>query len=299
MRILLTGAAGYIGCHIVQRLLAEGHRVTALVRSPRKLGPFLEDRRLEVVESDLAQETRFARLLAGQEACIHAALLWGAPGSELELRDTAVAARLFDAASRAGVQRCLYLSSTAVHRPFTEEMGEEDRLRPADVYGATKAAGELFLHAVCAQRAMTGVALRAGPVVGAPAWSGGPVRTHSRIVEMVTAAAAGHPIEVVRGAGRQFLDVAALATGIGRLLTADEPHATYLCVDRRLLTWEQVAQVVLGVLESTSEVRVVAGEERQPAPRFRSVRFEALLGGPSDAESALRAHIRHLATCGA
>jgi nucleoside-diphosphate-sugar epimerase len=129
MRIVLMGATGYIGLHIVRELLAAGHEVTAVVRSPEKLGPFARERNLRLAIADLEQPDRVAQALAGQEVCIHAALLWGEPGAELEFRDTAAAARTFESAGQAGVGRCIYISSTAVHRPFSAEMRR--RTRPA------------------------------------------------------------------------------------------------------------------------------------------------------------------------
>ncbi len=107
MRTLLTGAGGYLGLHVVRELLEHGHRVTAVVRSSGKLGPFAGDPALTVVEMDLEHDARVAEVLPGHEVCIHAALIWGDPGSELQLRDTAVAVRLFEAAVRAGLTRCI------------------------------------------------------------------------------------------------------------------------------------------------------------------------------------------------
>ncbi len=295
MRILLTGAGGYIGLHIVRELLEDGHELTALVRSPGKLGPFARAPGLSVVEADLEQEARVAQALEGHDVCVHAALIWGEPGTELELRDTAVAAKLFDAAGRAGLARCIYLSSVAVHRPFTPEMGEEDRLSTTDLYGATKAAGELFLRAACAEHRMTGVVIRPGPVVGPPAFAGATFRSDRRLAEMVAAAAEGRPIEVVGGEGRQLSDVATVAKVTRLLARAEDPHPTYFCVDREVLTWERIARTVVACLGSTSEVRVLPREGDGPVPRFRTERLEGLLGGPADARDALVAHIRHLA----
>jgi UDP-glucose 4-epimerase len=295
MRTLLTGASGYIGLHLVRELLAEGHALTALVRSAAKLGPFVGAPGLQIVEADLEEEARVARALEGQEVCVHAALLWGEPGTELEVRDTAVTAKLFDAAGRAGVRRCLYLSSAAVHRPFRGEMDEGDALTPTDLYGATKAAGELFLRAACATYGMTGVVLRPGPVVGPPAFAGGPLRTDHRLAALVAAAVEARPLEVV-GEGRQWSDVAMVAQVVRLLTRAEDPPSTCLCVDREPLRWEQIAQMVVGCLGSTSEVRVQPGTAA-PA-RFRTARLEALLGGPADARGALAAHVRYLAQVG-
>lgn len=295
MRAFLTGAGGYIGLHILRELLEHQHRVTAVVRSPGKLGPFARHPRLRVVETDLEDQARIAQVLPGHDVCVHAALIWGGPGSELELRDTAIAAKLFDAAGSAGLTRCIYISSVAVHRPFSAEMCEEDCLSTADLYGATKAAGELFLRAACARHQMTGVALRPGPVVGPPAFAGGSFRSDHRISEMVVAAAEGHPIEVVRREGRQFSDVSTLATVVRLLTRTENPHPAYICVDRNIITWERVARLVVDCLNSPSEVRVLPHDTKDPIPRFRTDRLERLNAGPSDAEGALTAHIRYLA----
>jgi len=266
-----------------------------VVRSPGKLGPFARHPRLRVVETELQDEARIAQVLTGHNVCVHAALIWGDPGSELELRDTLVAAKLFEAAGSADLTRCIYISSVAVHRPFSTEMGEEDCLSTADVYGATKAAGELFLRAACAGHQMTGVVVRPGPVVGPPAFAGGSFRSHDRIADMVVAAAEGRTIEVVRREGRQFSDVSAVARVVRLLTRTENPHPICICVDRNILTWERVARLVVRCLNSSSEVRVLPHDTQGPVPRFRTERFERLNGGPSDAEGALLAHIRHLA----
>jgi UDP-glucose 4-epimerase len=295
MRTLLTGAGGYIGLHVVRELLEDGHHVTAVVRSPGKLGPFARDPRLKVVEADLEDEARIATVLPGHDVCVHAALIWGEPGSELEGRDAAVTAKLFDAAGSVGLKRGIYMSSAAVHRPFAGEMCEEDRLRATDLYGATKAAGELSLRAACARHPMTGVVVRPGPVVGPPAFPTGSFRSPNRILEMVSAAAEGSPVAAVRGEGRQFSDVSTVARAVRLLTRTENPHPTYICVDRDILTWERVARMVVACLNSPSKVCVVPRDTSEPIPRFRTERVETLLGGPSNAEGALLEHIRHLA----
>jgi UDP-glucose 4-epimerase len=295
MRTLVTGAGGYIGLHIVRELLESAHQVTAVVRSPGKLGPLGGHPRLKVVEGDLRDDGLIDAMLPGHDVCVHAALIWGEPGSELEVRDVAVTARLFDAAGSAGLTRGIYLSSTAVHRPFRGRMSEEDRISTADLYGATKAAGEHFLRAACAQHGMTGIVLRPGLVVGPPALPDGSFRSPARILEIARAAAEGSPVVTVEGEGRQFSSVSMLAKVVRILTRLEEPHPTYICVDRDVLTWERVARMVVACLGSPSNVRVVPRDTCEPIPRFRTERIESLLGGVAPAEGALLEHVRHLA----
>ncbi len=298
MRTLLTGAGGYIGLHLVRELLEDGQHVTAVVRSPEKLGPFARDPRLQVVEADLEDDARIAAALPGHDTCVHAALIWGEPGSELELRDVAATAKLFDAAGSAGLARCIYLSSAAVHRPFAGVMCEEDGLSTTEAYGATKAAGELFLRAACARHRMTGVVVRPGPVVGPPAFPAGSFRSPDQVVDMVRAAAEGRPVVTVSGEGRQFSDVSTVARAVRLLTRSENPHPTYTCVDREILTWERIARMVVASLHSSSSVRVAPRDSAEPIPRFRTDRIEDLLGGPSNAAGALLEHIRQLRASG-
>lgn len=294
MRTFLTGAGGYIGLHILRELLDDGQYVTAVARSPGKLLGFARNPRLKIVEADLEDDARICAVLPGHDVCVHAALIWGDPAAELEARDVAFTSRLFDAAGNAGLKRGIFLSSVAVHRPFAGEMSEQDWLSPTDLYGATKAAGELFLRAACACHQMTGIAARPGPVVGPPAFASGSFRSPNRILEMVRAAAEGTPIEAVHGEGRQFTDVSTLATAVRLLTRTDNPHPTYICVDRDLLTWEQVAMMVVASVSSSSGVRVLPGNTSDPIPRFLTQRFEYLLGGRASAKAALLDHIRYL-----
>lgn len=249
-----------------------------------------------MVEADLEDHSRFVTMMKGHDTCVHAALLWGAPGTELELRDVAATAQLFDAAGRAGLGRCLYISSAAVHRPFAAAMCEDDRLNTADVYGATKAAGELFLRAACERHQMTAVVIRPGPVVGPPAFESGTLRTPEALARMVHEARAHNPITVTRGEGRQFSSVSDVANAVRLLTRVKNPEATWLCVDREPITWERVASMVVACLASSSRIDVLAPEVIAPTPHFRTERIERLLGGPTNAEGALMEHVRLLST---
>lgn len=295
MRVLLTGATGYIGLHILRELLDAGHDVTALVRSPEKLGIFSKLPCLKIIEADLEQDTALNGVLEGQDVCVHCALIWSDKSdSELSLQDTSIAAKLFHTAGRAAVKRCIYISSTAVHRPFSQNMSEEDRLSTADTYGATKAAAELFLRSACAEYGMTGIVVRLGPVVGLPAFKDAAFRSNNRLVEMVKAALAGRPIETNKGEGRQWTDVAVAAKTIGILVSAPNPFPTYLCVDREIIEWEKIAHLVVTFLRSKSEVHIVAQQSEAPCV-FNTSRIASLLGKPADATAAISDHIRYLA----
>lgn len=295
MRVLLTGASGYLGLHLLGGLLDAGHHVTALVRDPHRLGPLASHPHTIPARADLTDHARVAEIVAaGHDACVHAALIWGEPGEELGLPDTIAAARLFEAAGQAGVGCCVLISSTAVHRPFTPLMSEADPLTTADLYGATKAAAELFLWAACATHAMRGVALRAGPIVGPPAHPGGAHRSDRRLRAMVEAAAHHAPLHALTHDGRQLVAAADVTRATLAALHTPDASGPYLCADHRVTCWADIAALILDTTPSTSALHLATAPDAQPAPRFDTSRIEALLGGPLDSHRALIAHIEHL-----
>jgi UDP-glucose 4-epimerase len=295
MRVLLTGASGYLGLHLTDRLLRSGHAVTALVRSPWKMGPFAEHEALTIHHADLLDAPRVAEAVAGHDACVHAGFVWGDPEQDLDLLDTRAAARLFDAAGQASVVRTVVISSTAVHRPFSPEMREDDALAPPDVYGATKAAAELFLWSACATHGMQGVVLRPGPIVGPPAFPEGAFRSDRRIAAFVETARRGEPLQVVRDEGRQLVAATDVARAVAAAIESPDASGTYLCVDRALTTWESIARKAVEMTASSSEVVVSDAPDDTPPPRFRHDRITALLGDPLDSGEALKQHLDHLA----
>ncbi|MBX2803190.1 MAG: NAD(P)-dependent oxidoreductase [Myxococcales bacterium] len=302
MRVLVTGASGYVGLHVVRRLVQEGHAVTALARTPSALGPLADHESVTVAQVDLEDDEGVRAALHGQDACIHAALIWEEPGSELDLRDTAASAKLFDAAGQAGLARVLYVSSTAVHRKARsrrqglshEAINEATPLAPTDVYGATKAASEPFLWAACAAHAMQGTVVRLGPVVGPPAFAGASFRSHARLEQLVGAARRGETLEIVRGSGRQFAGMGDAAHALCQLATTPGSAGTYLCVDQQVTTWESLARRVVASIGSSSPVVVVAPEPAQPSTWFDPSTLAEQLGVELDSRDDMQAHLAHL-----
>ena len=64
MRILLTGASGFIGRHLLQALLTEGHHVVCAVRAPETKLPESHDPRLSYIHADFSKDTDKSTWLA-------------------------------------------------------------------------------------------------------------------------------------------------------------------------------------------------------------------------------------------
>lgn len=144
MRVLLTGATGFLGANVARHLLARGDQVRCLVRKPNLL---LEGLDVELVQAPLIPRDRDEQreLMAAVEGCdgiYHVAGVFD-PGPEGRrvMRDVHVYATraLCDAAVRAGVRRMVLCSSSVtVGFGSRQAPGDEDSpLDPTPIYGRT------------------------------------------------------------------------------------------------------------------------------------------------------------------
>ncbi len=108
MRILVTGATGYIGGRLAPRLIEAGHEVRALVRDPGKLRDVPWAAHAEVVTGDLGDAASVARAVEGMEVVYY--LVHGmAASGDFETVERIGALNVARAAKEAGVSRIVYL----------------------------------------------------------------------------------------------------------------------------------------------------------------------------------------------
>lgn len=107
MRILVTGATGFVGRSLVPALLDAGHDVRALSRSRSNVVEVF-DSGVEVVEGDVLNAESLASVFKGIDLAYYLVHSLGA-GGEYEKRDRRAADNVATAASRAGVDRVIYL----------------------------------------------------------------------------------------------------------------------------------------------------------------------------------------------
>jgi UDP-glucose 4-epimerase len=152
MKTVVTGGAGFIGSHLVDRLLADGHSVLVLddfsTGRPENLVHLGREPRLRLERVDIATEPRLAALVSGAEWVFHVAALADiVPSMERPIDyhranvDGTVA--ILEAARAAGVGRFLYTASSSCYGiPDVYPTPETAEARPQYPYALTKLLGE-------------------------------------------------------------------------------------------------------------------------------------------------------------
>jgi len=150
MRVLVTGASGFVGRALVFALADAGHDARAAMRQPKAAGfPIGTETALL---ADLASPVDWAPLLAGVDAVVHLAGIAHAGSDIADARYDRVnhqaTAELAAAAKQASIKRFILISSVrAQSGPVADHvLTEADEPRPTDAYGRSKLAAEIAVR---------------------------------------------------------------------------------------------------------------------------------------------------------
>ena len=153
--VLVTGGAGFIGSHLVERLLADGHRVRVLdnfsTGSRANLDFARGNRRLEIIRGELANFKAVERAVKGVTAVFHQAAMRSVPRSVADplganaSNVTGTLHVLYAAGRQRKKPRVVYASSSSVYGERPDLPKREDQpAAPISPYAASKVAGELY-----------------------------------------------------------------------------------------------------------------------------------------------------------
>src|SRR2546423_72876 len=220
MKFVVTGAAGFIGSQLAERLLDGGHDVVAVDCFTDYYDPALKEENaagLDVARLDLAEENLD---LAGIDGVFHLA---GQPGvrsfgdvfEEYVRRNLLASRRVFEAAAAAGT-RIVFASSSSIYGDAERyPTPEETEPRPISPYGITKLGCEQLAHAYAQGFGLDAVVLRYFTFYGPRQ------RPDMALARIVDALARGSSFELY-GDGLQSRSFTYVADGIGATVAAME-----------------------------------------------------------------------------
>jgi len=287
MRALVCGAGGFIGGHLVRRLVGEGSWVRGVDHVPRRYG---ESEAHEYLLADLRQPEECARVLAGgfDEVYQLAADMGGMQfitSAECDImhNNVLINSHMIAAVAHADVGRYFFASSVCVYRNMLigEPEVDEDGVypaRPDNEYGWEKLFSERVTQAYGRRQ---GLATRIGRFENCYGpegpWQGGREKAPAALCRKVAEAAPGGTIDVIGGGStvRSFVFIDDLVEAVVTLMRSDETRPTNIGVDEQVTIRELVA-LVSRVAGKDVVVRPVDGPLGVESRNFSHARIGSL-----------------------
>ncbi|GAA0654194.1 GDP-mannose 4,6-dehydratase [Kitasatospora atroaurantiaca] len=254
MRIAVTGGCGFIGSHVVDRLLAAGHQVVVVDTAARRAGPDAEYARVDIL--DLPGLTA---ALADSEVVFHLAAMADvdqlvATPVEAVRANVEGTASVLEAARRCGASRVVLASSVwvydAVHAAADRDEAELTEDAPIDLsrgghlYLSGKLSAELIAHSYRETYGQHFTVLRYGVPYGPR------MRDELVVARFVQAALTGKPITIA-GDGRQtrnYVYVEDLAEAHVRALSPEAQDQTFALEGNTAVSVREIADTVQSLL---------------------------------------------------
>jgi UDP-glucose 4-epimerase len=260
-RVLVVGGAGFIGSHVVGRLLERDSTIAVSVydnfSSGRRwhLAPYEPDRRFSITHGDVADLDALCRAMESFDTVVHLASNPDIARAIVEPavdfdQGTLLTHHVLEAMRRAGAKRILYASGSGVYGDLGEEEAAEDRgpLIPASTYGASKLAGEALIAAYSALFGLTGCVFRFGNVVG-------PHQTHGVGFDFVRRLLEDPSELAILGDGKQSKSYVYVSDIIDAVFLAAEvaprPYAVFNVATLDYVTVREIADLAVEVVGLT------------------------------------------------
>jgi len=260
---LVTGGAGFIGSHLVDRLVYEGWSVRVLDNFNSGRMENIEhhkgSRKVEILRGDLKNPEEAEKAVRDVDIVFHYAanpeVRVGTTNPEIHFNENVVATfNLLEAMRKNDVEELVFTSSSSVYgEPEEIPVGEEAPIKPVSVYGASKAACESLIHAYSKLYGVRAVILRYANVVG-------PRLRHGVVWDFVVKLKKNPRELEVLGDGRQvrsyvYVDEAVEATIIA-WRKGEKDFAVYNVASEDWMTVDEVADEVVKAMGLSGVVKV-------------------------------------------
>jgi dTDP-glucose 4,6-dehydratase len=265
VKVLVTGGCGFIGSHVVRRLLASGWEVTNLDRltyasNPRNLASIAGHPRYTFVEGDIADHALVTGLVPGVDLVLNFAAETHVDRSLLDpaafvRTDIEGVVSLLEAVRAAPQTAFVHMSTDEVFGslPEPEKADEDAPFNPSSPYSASKAAAELLIRAYATSYGMAVTVLRCCNVYG-------PNQHIEKFIPLFTTRAlAGQPLPLY-GDGlqeREWLYVDDLVDAVERVATAlpasPGVHAIHVGSDYRVANID-VARTICALADRPADL---------------------------------------------
>jgi UDP-glucose 4-epimerase len=251
---VVTGAAGFLGGHMVERLLAEGYRVRAIdldgARFARSLGAVADDPNLTFDDRGILDIPAGDPIFGGLDALFHFA---GRIDPVSSMQDpegfmqanVLALARVLEGLRQAGKGKIVYASTAAIYGRQTGAIKETAAPQPVNPYGFTKLLGEQAICHWARVFSVPGLVFRLFAVYGPRSEFGSTVNT------MIERKFAGLPL-VITGDGNQVRDFLHVSDVIAAMLLGAEtelPGTAYNLGAGRPTSMNELAAAVGGRIE--------------------------------------------------
>lgn len=266
-KILVTGGAGFIGSHLVRRLVEEGNEVTVLDNLLR--GNKLDHDVMQKIYLRIGDVRNYQvvdELTKGCDQIYHFAAVLGVDvvaDNPVETMDTEVIGmkNIADAAMKHGVSKIIYASTSGVygHSAIEKSFTEEIQIDPRTSYAIAKRYNEIYLKALFEEKGLNSLSLRFFNIYGK--------KQDNRMVipRFLEQALAGNPITVY-GQGKQTRDFTYIddtVTACVQLAEKGGQAEIFNIANENELTIEDLAHAIVKVTNSKSKISYIEAPKKR------------------------------------
>jgi UDP-glucose 4-epimerase len=260
MKAVVTGGAGFIGSHLVERLIEDGDDVTVIDKTEGNISNYVIDKDIEFIKSDILDIGSLKKNLSNADIVFHLAAVSDVrSGIENKLfmfeQNVTATMNLLEIAQECGVGGFVFFSSQAIYGNVVGRITEDTLPKPVSLYGATKLAGE-HLVSFYPELGMRSYIFRIANVVG-------PRQSHGVIVDFIEKLRKdGNKLEIL-GDGKQEKSYVHVDDCIGAILYSVKMSKGNLNIfnvgSGNTLTVNEIAEIVADAMDTDPEFVYTGG----------------------------------------